>query len=52
MNRGSPELFMNKVKSALEEDVEDSETSAQSDKRKPRRSLAEFLLEFIFDLFT
>lgn len=51
VNRGSPELFMNKVKSALEEDVEDSETSAQSDKRKPRRGLAEFLLELILDLF-
>jgi len=51
-NRGSPELFMNKVKSALEEDVEDSKISAQSGKRKPQRGLAELLLDLILDLFT
>jgi hypothetical protein len=34
MNRGSPKLFLDKVKSKLEENVEDSKTSAQSDEPK------------------
>jgi len=58
MNGGSPELFLNKVKSALGKNAQGSKTSAQSDKAKPwsrnnqqRSRWLEFLLEII-DLFT
>jgi len=54
MNRGSPELFLDKVKSVLEENAEESKTSAQSDKSKPARrktlwvgDLLDLVLEFL-----
>jgi len=54
MNRGSPEVFLDKVKSALEENVEDSKTPAESDKDKSvfRKTpgigdLLDLLLEFL-----
>ena len=57
-NRGKPEIFLNKVKSTLEEDAEDSEPSAESDKpgswnaEIPKNSGLRLLLEILLDLFT
>jgi len=53
MNRGPPELFLDKVKSALEENVEDSKTSAQSDKPKSvfrKRRVISDLLDLLLDV--
>jgi hypothetical protein len=48
-NRGKPEIFLNKVKSTLEEDAEDSDASVESDKPKSTRvwRLVRFLLELL-----
>jgi hypothetical protein len=57
-NRGKPEIFLNKVKSTLEEGAEDSEVSVESDKSRswvektPRTSGLRLLLELLLDLFT
>jgi len=57
-NRGKPEIFLNKVKSTLEEDAEDSEASVESDKsgswdeKTPKKSGLRLLLELLLDLFT
>ena len=47
-NRGKPEIFLNKVRSTLE-DVEDSVVSVESDKLKSTRGwrLVRFLLELL-----
>jgi hypothetical protein len=48
-NRGKPEIFLNKVRSTLEEDAEDSDSSAESDKPKSTRGwrLVRFLLDLL-----
>jgi hypothetical protein len=58
MNRGSPELFLDKVISKLERNVEGSEISDRSDKpgpwdrKRPKRSWFRLLLELLIELFT
>jgi hypothetical protein len=49
INRGKPGIFLNRVKSKLEEDAEDSEASAESDKLKSARRwrLVRFLLDLL-----
>ena len=49
INRGKPEIFLNKVKSTLEEGAQDPEASAKSDKLKSTRAwrLVRFLLELL-----
>jgi hypothetical protein len=51
-SRGRPETLLDKVKSELEKDFEDSQVSARSDSQKHRRGWLEALLEFLLDLFT
>jgi len=48
-NRGKPEIFLNKVRSTLEERAEDSEASAEADKLKSSRGwrLVRFLLDLL-----
>ena len=52
MSRGCPETLLDKVKSELEEEFEDSQFSARSDEHKSRNGWLETLLEFILDFFT
>lgn len=51
-SRDCPESLLDKVKSALKEDYEESQFSARLDEQKSRKGWSEILLEFIFDLFT
>jgi len=57
-NMGKPEIFLNKVRSTLEESAEDSEASVESDKSRPlyektpKKSGLRLLLELLLDLFT
>lgn len=58
INRGKPEIFLNKVKSTLKEGAEKPQASAQSDKSKKARKKRHGILGFldilieIIDLFT
>lgn len=52
MSRGRPETLLDKVKSELGEEFEDSQLSARSEEHKSRNGWLETLLEFILDFFT
>lgn len=47
VNRGSPELFLDKLKSTLEENVEDLKTSTRSDKPRSASEKASWIADLL-----